>query len=214
MAKLKILLADDHRLVLQAIAVCLEADAEIDVVGTAESGEGLLRLLARTDADMVVLDLCMPGMDGLVCLDRIRSEYPAVKVVVLTGMNDPRFAHRALRRGASAFVYKQVDPRDLAGVLRQTAEQTVISQLAEVQDVDRDVAAARRMLTPSELTVLEALARGLGNKQIATELNLAPQTVKFHLTNVYRKLGVSNRTEAIRFAHDHGLIDSAALVYA
>lgn len=214
MAKLKILLADDHRLVLEALTVCLQEDDEIDVVGTAESGEEVLRLLARTDVDMVVLDLCMPGMDGLVCLDRIRAGYPSVKVVVLTGMDDPRFAHRALHRGASAFVYKRVDPRDLAGVLRQTAEQTVISQLADVQDVGRDVAEARGMLTPSELAVLEALASGLGNKQIAGELGLAPQTVKFHLTNIYRKLDVSNRTEAIRFAHDHGLIDSGALVYA
>jgi DNA-binding NarL/FixJ family response regulator len=158
------------------------------------------------DDHRLVLDVAMPGTDGFACLREIREKHPRVKVVMLSGHDEPRIAQRALRLGASAYVRKQVDPRDLASVLRQAVEETVASQPQALQeDAEADDAAA--VLTVSELAVLRALARGLVNKQIAADLQIAPQTVKFHLTNVYRKLGVANRTEAIRFAFQHELFE-------
>ncbi|HET9673537.1 MAG TPA: response regulator transcription factor [Gaiellaceae bacterium] len=206
MPRIRVVLADDHRLVLEAVQAMLEDDGDFDVVAVAESARQLLPQVAQKAPDVVVLDVAMPGTDGFACLREIREKHPRVKVVMLSGHDEPRIAHRALRLGASAYVRKQVDPRDLASVLRQAVEETVASQPAALQEnAEADDAAA--LLTVSELAVLRALARGLVNKQIAADLQIAPQTVKFHLTNVYRKLGVANRTEAVRFAFQRELVE-------
>jgi DNA-binding NarL/FixJ family response regulator len=206
MPRIRVVLADDHRLVLEAVQAMLEDDGDFDIVAVAESARQLLPQVAQKAPDVVVLDVAMPGTDGFACLREIQEKHPRVKVVMLSGHDEPRIAQRALRLGASAYVRKQVDPRDLASVLRQAVEETVASQPQALQeDAEADDAAA--VLTVSELAVLRALARGLVNKQIAADLQIAPQTVKFHLTNVYRKLGVANRTEAIRFAFQHELFE-------
>ena len=206
MPRIRVVLADDHRLVLEAVQAMLEDDGDFDVVAVAESARQLLPQVAQKAPDVVVLDVAMPGTDGFACLREIREKHPRVKVVMLSGHDEPRIAQRALRLGASAYVRKQVDPRDLASVLRQAVEETVASRPAALQEnAEADDAAA--LLTVSELAVLRALARGLVNKQIAADLQIAPQTVKFHLTNVYRKLGVANRTEAVRFAFQRELVE-------
>ena len=206
MPQIRVVLADDHRLVLEAVQAMLEDDGDFDVVAVAESARELLPQVAQKAPDVVVLDVAMPGADGFACLREIREKHPRVKVVMLSGHDEPRIAQRALRLGASAYVRKQVDPRDLASVLRQAVEETVASQPDALQE-NGETDDASALLTVSELAVLRALARGLVNKQIAADLQIAPQTVKFHLTNVYRKLGVANRTEAIRFAFQHELVE-------
>ena len=207
MGRVRVALADDHQLVLDAVAALLEVDGDFDVVASASSGAQLLRTLVHTSADIVVLDVHMPGTDGFECLDAIRERHPDAKVVMLSGVDDPRVVQRALRHGASAFVKKGVDPRDLAAVLRQVVDETVVSPAVACDEDDDTARELRSLLTASELAVLEALARGLVNKQIAHELDIAQQTVKFHLTNVYRKLGVRNRTEAMRCAFESRLVD-------
>jgi DNA-binding NarL/FixJ family response regulator len=206
MPRIRVALADDHRLVLEAVHATLDEDSDFEVVLVSESARQLLSRVAQTSPDVVVLDVEMPGTDGFACLRELRERHPRVKVVMLSCHDEPRFAQRALRLGASAYVRKLVDPRDLGSVLRLAVEETVASQpeaLQEQAEADDAVAA----LTASELAVLRALARGLVNKEIAADLAIAPQTVKFHLTNVYRKLGVANRTEAIRFAFQHELVE-------
>jgi DNA-binding NarL/FixJ family response regulator len=199
-------LADDHRLMLEVLRVTLEEDGDFDVVGTARSAAEALRVVASTKPDVVVLDVRMPGSDGLSCLQQLKERDPELTVVILSAIEEPRIAQRALRLGASAFVKKQVDPRDLAAVLRQAVEATVLTQ-PSLSEADALLHEVQALLTPGELAVLTSLGRGLVNKQIAAELSIAPQTVKFHLTNVYRKLGVANRTEAIRYAFEHELVE-------
>ena len=160
-----------------------------------------------TEPDVIVLDVRMPGSDGLSCLQQLKERDPELTVVILSAIEEPRIAQRALRLGASAFVKKQVDPRDLAAVLRQAVEGTVLTQASMLSEADALLHEVQALLTPGELAVLTSLGRGLVNKQIAAELSIAPQTVKFHLTNVYRKLGVANRTEAIRYAFEHELVE-------
>ena len=201
------MLADDHRLMVEVVRAMLEEDGDFDVVGTAGSAAEALRVVALTQPDIVVLDVRMPGPDGLSCLQQLKEQDPDLVVVILSGIEEPRIAQRALRLGASAFVKKQVDPRDLAAVLRQTVEATVLTQSAELNEANELLHEVQALLTPGELAVLSALGRGLVNKQIAADLKIAPQTVKFHLTNVYRKLGVTNRTEAIRYAFEHELVE-------
>ena len=208
MALIRVALADDHQLVLDTVRELLEADGDFEVVAASVSAEHLLSALGRECADVVVLDVRMPRVDGLSCLRSIRDRHPHAKVVMLSGLEDPRTVRRALELGASAFVRKDVDPQDLAGVLRHVLEETVVSWPPASHDPDDELEEVRSLLTPSEFGVLAALARGLVNKEIATELGISQQTVKFHLTNVYRKLGVTNRTEAIAFAFEHGVAET------
>src|SRR6186713_273135 len=206
MRRLKVLIADDHRLMLHSIRVALEADEEIEIVAEADSGTKVIPFIGQTGPDLVLLDIRMPGIDGLTVLERIRERYPHVKVAILSGVDDPSVIHAAFDRGAAAYIVKHVDPRDLPSALRQAVEGTVFQPLEALERVTNG-AAEDVELTKREQTILEALQTGRSNKQIAEKLFLAEQTVKFHLTNIYRKLDVSNRTEAVRYAHDHAIVE-------
>ena len=206
MRRLKVLIADDHRLMLHSIRVALEADEEIEIVAEADSGTKVIPFIGQTGPDLVLLDIRMPGIDGLTVLERIRERYPHVKVAILSGVDDPSVIQAAFDRGAAAYIVKHVDPRDLPSALRQAVEGTVFQPLGALESVTNG-AAEDVELTKREQTILEALQTGRSNKQIAEKLFLAEQTVKFHLTNIYRKLDVSNRTEAVRYAHDHAIVE-------
>ena len=190
---------------LDAIRLTLEQSEDIELVGEALTGSEALPLIGRTQPDLVLLDIRMPQMDGLTCLAKIRERHPKIKVVILSGIDEPEQIQTALKHGASAFVVKHVDPRDLASALRQAMAGTVFQMLGSGESSE-DNAARAAGVTESEMRVLTALARGLSNKQIAAELFITEQTVKFHLTNIYRKLHVANRTEATRYAYQHGIV--------
>ena len=202
----RVVIADDHRLVLDGIRRALEADGEFEIVGETQNGTQVLPLVSREKPDLVLLDVRMPHMDGLACLDEIRRRHPEIKVVMLSASTSEDLIEAALRRGASAYVVKSVDPDDLPATLRQALEGNVHTAIG-LENEQRSGAKALG-LTEREVTILGALARGLSNDQIAKEFWVAPQTVKFHLTNIYRKLGVKNRTEATRLAYQHGLVES------
>jgi DNA-binding NarL/FixJ family response regulator len=202
----RVVIADDHRLVLDGIRRALEEDGNFEIVGETQNGTQVLPIVAREKPDLVLLDVRMPHMDGLACLDEIRRRYPEIKVVMLSASTSGDLIEAALRRGASAYVVKSVDPADLPATLRQALEGNVHTAVG-LEDAERSGAKALG-LTQREVTILGALARGLSNDEIAKEFWVAPQTVKFHLTNIYRKLGVKNRTEATRLAYQHGLVES------
>jgi DNA-binding NarL/FixJ family response regulator len=148
-------------------------------------------------------------MNGLACLDAIRKRYPEVKVVILSAFSDPEHIQAAFQRGATAYIVKSVNPIDLPSALRQALEQTVYQGVRVIGE-DGNGNGDRLGLTERELSMLKALARGLSNNAISKEFWVTEQTVKFHLSNIYRKLGVANRTEAARFAYERGLVESAA----
>jgi DNA-binding NarL/FixJ family response regulator len=205
MRPLRVLVADDHRLILEALGLVFADDEGIELVGEATDGSQVLPMVGRTSPDIVLLDLSMPKMDGLTCLDQLRKRYPDVAVVVLSGQDDPETIRSALARGARSFIAKLVDPHDLPAALRLAA-QGAMYRAVEDEEPGTEGEAEKAGLTPSEQRVLEALARGLSNREIAQELWLTQQTVKFHLTNIYRRLGVANRTEAVRHAYQHRLV--------
>ena len=206
MRRLKVLIVDDQRLMLDAIRVFLERDEDIDVVGETDSGEKVLPLVAQTGPDVVALDVQMPGMDGLDVLSRVRERYPNVAVVMLSGIDDPALVRAALERGATAFLLKHVHPRDLAAALRQAIFGSMYRPL-ELVGSSKETALEATGVSKRELSILEALESGASNQEIAKRLFLAEQTVKFHLTNIYRKLGVSTRTEAVNVAYERGLVE-------
>src|SRR5947207_11276901 len=206
--RMRVLIADDHPLILAGIKRALEEDDQFEVVAEARVGSQVLPLISQTNPDLALLDLRMPEMDGLQCLDRIRQQHPKVKVVILSVSTDPEVVQTVLNRGASAYIVKSVNPIDLSSALRQALEGTVFSAIGLPAKRAQDDAVKAAGLTERETAILKALAGGLSNKAIAKELWVAEQTVKFHLTNIYRKLDVANRTEAARYAYEHGLIDS------
>ncbi len=205
---MRVLIADDHPLILAGIKRALEEDDQFEVVAEARVGSQVLPLVSQTNPDLALLDLRMPEMDGLTCLDRIRKEHPKVKVVILSVSTDPEIVQTVLNHGAAAYVVKSVNPIDLSSALRQALEGTVFSAVGLPEKTAQEDAVKAAGLTDRETTILKALARGLSNEAIGKELWVAQQTVKFHLTNIYRKLDVKNRTEAARYAYEHGLIDS------
>ena len=204
---MRVLIADDHRLILDGIRKALEDDGGFEIVGETQSGTQVLPLVARTSPELVLLDLRMPNMDGLACLDELRRRHPDVKVIMLSASTSPELIETALRRGATAYILKSVEPADLASTIRQALDGNVFST-AGLPEPHEPIGAKAAGLTDREVTILRSLARGSSNEEIAKELWVAQQTVKFHLTNIYRKLGVKNRTEATRYAYQQGLVES------
>jgi DNA-binding NarL/FixJ family response regulator len=204
---MKVLIADDHKLMVDGVKRALAEAGDFEIVGEAQNGAQVLPLVSRLRPDMVLLDLRMPQMDGLQCLAEIRERYPNTKVVILSVSTDPEVIQAVLKRGAAAYIVKSVNPADLPSALRQAAEGTVFTAIG-LPEGGSSAAAKEAGLTERELEILDALTRGLSNSAIGKELWVAEQTVKFHLTNIYRKLGAANRTEAVRRAYELGLVES------
>jgi DNA-binding NarL/FixJ family response regulator len=205
---MRVLIADDHPLILAGVKHALEEADGFEVVAEASTGAQVLPLVSQTSPDLCLLDMRMPEMDGLTCLERIRKRHPDVKVVILSVSTDPDVIQDVLNRGASAYIVKSVNPVDIPSALRQALEGSVFNAVGLPEARVAEDAAKAAGLTDRETSILKALARGLSNDAIGKELWVAEQTVKFHLTNIYRKLGVSNRTEATRYAYENGLVDS------
>ena len=205
MRPLKILIADDHALMLEAIKLALANAPDFEIVAEAEAGSQILPLINRTNPDLVLIDLLMPGIDGVTCIKLIRKRCPWVKTIVLSAHDSDDVVKAALEAGADAFISKSVEPSDLAAALRQALEKPVAKAIGRPSQVHPAV--EERGLSKRELDVLRALAEGKSNKEIASTLWLAPQTVKFHLTSIYRKLDVHSRTQAVNWAYRQGLVE-------
>jgi two-component system NarL family response regulator len=201
---MRVLIGDDNRLVLEGFRRALEGNEDIEIAGATDSGAYLMTLIERRRPDVVALEFGLQAVTGELCLDLITERYPEIKIVVLSSSSRPEVINSALSRGARAFIVKNVNPRDIPSALRQAYEDTVYHAYGfrrAPEDALREAG-----LTEREVTMLKALARGLSNKAIGQELWISQPTVKFHLRNLYRKIGVPNRLAAARFAHSHGVI--------
>jgi NarL family two-component system response regulator YdfI len=197
---------------VEAVRIALDGRSEFEIVGVAETGSQVLPVVQQTNPDLVLLDLRMPGIDGLMCIRLLRERMPSVKIAVLSGVDSDEMAKEALSLGANAFISKRVDPEELPKALTAAFEETVSEPIGRAE---HGLLAARESgLTARELEILRALSEGNSNKEIAKLLWLAEQTVKFHLTNIYRKLDVSSRTEAVHWAYRNGLLDTSTDVDA
>jgi DNA-binding NarL/FixJ family response regulator len=185
----------------------------MEVVGVAASGSQVLPVVEETKPDLVLLDLRMPGIDGLTCIRLLRERAPEVRIAVLSGLDSEAVAEEALAVGANAFISKRIDPEELPEALLAAYEGPVLEPIGR-RDGDRAPAVRAAGLTERELEVLRALGEGRSNREIAKLLWLAEQTVKFHLTNIYRKLNVSSRTEAVHWAYANGLLETSSDVDA
>jgi NarL family two-component system response regulator LiaR len=208
MGSIRVVLAEDHGLMRDAVKLVFDEAEDVDLVGEVGNGHELLPLLARVEADVVLLDVGLPGLDGLGCLEAVSEHHPHVKVAMLSAVEDPQVIESAFRRGARAYILKSVNPFDLPATIRQIVDESVIHRALAPPDAS---ATPQRVtgLSDKEMAVLAELAHGYTNKQIAARLWLSEQTVKFHLRNIYRKLGIKSRTEALRYAYEHDLASSS-----
>jgi DNA-binding NarL/FixJ family response regulator len=205
-ANLRVCIADDHLLMLNGVREALLKAGGIDVVGLARSGDQVVPLVEAEHPDLVLLDHRMPGIDGITCLREIKRRWPEIQVVMLSASEDPKYIEEALEAGASAYIGKRINPDDLASALRQVVEGVVYQRAT--RGAEAGSAGDDPGLTLREQAILEAMAEGLSTKVISRELYISEKTVKFHLTNIYRKLGVHNRTGAMRYAYEHDLIST------
>ena len=199
------LIADDHPLIIAGLRRALEDNDDIDIVGEAHSGTELLSLVERRRPDIVLLDLRMPGLSGDECVQRIVESWPDTKTIVLSACDDQPSIDAAMSAGASAYVIKSVKAIDVASLVRQVAAGAVFHPRPApcAAGSDESGATDAPALTAREQMILDAVASGLTTAAISEQLWVSQHTVKFHLTNIYRKLGVENRASAIRYALDH-----------
>ena len=204
MGTIRVVLAEDQALMRDAVRLVCDEAEDVELVGEVANGHELLPLLKRVEADVVLLDVQLPGLDGLACLEALAEHHPGVKVAMLSAVEDAQVIESAFRRGADAYIFKSVNPFDLPAAIRQLVDGSVIHR--SVASSSNAAAPKAAGLSEKEVTVLVELCHGHTNKQIAAKLWLSEQTVKFHLRNVYRKLGIKSRTEALRYAYDHDLV--------
>jgi DNA-binding NarL/FixJ family response regulator len=204
--RIKVLIADDHPLIIAGIRRTLDHVADIELVGEARTGAELMQLVERRQPDVVLMDLKMPGMNGVEAIGRIRQRWPAVKTVVLSACDDRTTIDAALGAGASAYVLKSAQTVDVTSVLRQTSSGAVFHApaAAPAAGVPQETPAGPP-LTERERSILSAVSSGMTTAAISRDLWISEHTIKFHLTNIYRKLGVSNRAGAVRYALEHGI---------
>ena len=210
MGTIRVVLAEDHALMRDAVHLVFDGDADIELVGEVSNGHELMPLMARVEADFVLLDVQLPGLDGLGCLEALAERYPQVKVAMLSAVEDRQVIESAFRRGARGYILKSINPFDLPAAIRQIVEESVIHRSLAAHEGSSTSTRRPAGLSEKEVAVLGELCHGHTNKQIAVQLWLSEQTVKFHLRNIYRKLGIKSRTEALRYAYENDLATSSA----
>jgi len=210
---LKVLIADDHTIVRSGIKLLLEAEAGIDVVGEAMDGKQALAMTEALRPDVVLMDIAMPGMDGLEATRQIKANRPGIRVLVLTMHRSDEYFFEMLKAGASGYILKGAETSDLMNAVRvvgrgevflyPTMAQKLVSDYLKFLEEDSDT---RASLSQRERQVLQLLAEGFSNKEIAERLVISPSTVYTHYSNLLHKLGFTSRHELIQYARKRGFI--------
>jgi DNA-binding NarL/FixJ family response regulator len=204
---IRLLIADDHAVVRSGLEHLVATFDDVELVGAAANGEEAVRLCAERRADVVLMDLEMPVLDGIEATRRIAAESPGAAVVVLTSFSDREQILRALDAGAIGYLLKDAEPDELARAVRAAArgEAPLDPRAGRALLYARTAGSPLDGLSEREREVLAMVARGLPNKLIARELSISEKTVKAHLTSVFRTIGVTDRTQAALWAERHGL---------
>ena len=216
MTRIRVLVADDHEVVREGTLRMLEREIDIEIVGEAANGGETVRLVQELEPDVVVLDVRMPDVNGIEATKQIKGEHPQVRVLIFTAHDDDRYVFPLLDAGADGYVLKTTGQRDLIKAIRdvyqgQTALHPEIARRVVERLTHKDKYVGEGMveaLTEREMEVLEAVAKGWSNKDVSEALNISPHTVQVHLSNVFGKLGVKTRTEAVLYAIRQGWVEA------
>lgn len=207
---LRVLLVDDHAMVRRGLATFLKVHDDLTLAGEAGTGEEAVRLCATLQPDVVLMDLVLPGMDGVEATRAIRREFPSVQVIALTSFNEEGLVQKALQAGAIGYLLKDVSADELAQAIRaaRAGRGTLSPEVAQALILASSrPAALGHDLTTRERAVLTLMVRGLSNAEIADQLFVSPSTIKSHVSHILAKLGVGGRTEAVALAVRQNLLD-------
>ncbi|MFL7893571.1 MAG: response regulator [Anaerolineales bacterium] len=216
MTPIRVLIADDHLIVREGLRLILETADDLQVVGEAADGAECLRLVPSLTPDVVLMDLQMPGMDGITAIGHLRREHPEIAIVILTTFNEDEMMLRGLQAGARGYLLKDTDRQTLLDTITAAArgetllKPEILSRVLALQQDSSTAAASSNqefILSSREREVLHAAALGERNKEIAYKLGISERTVKAHLSSIYNKLGVDSRAAAVAVAAQSGLLD-------
>jgi two-component system, NarL family, response regulator NreC len=210
-----IVLADDHQIVRKGLRALLEAEADFRIIGEASAGPETAQMVEKLTPDILVLDLMMPGLNGLEVALRVRQQSPNTRVIVLSMHANEAYVLRALKNGASGYVLKNAGMAEIIQAIRQViAGQRYLSPPLSEHAINAYIEKARvtamdayETLTDREREVLQLAAEGLGNNEIAARLSVSPRTVETHRAHLMSKLSLRTQTDLIRYALQHGLIE-------
>ncbi|MGE6538854.1 response regulator [Bacillus luti] len=214
--KIKVLLVDDHTVVLKGLAFFLSTQDDLELVGEANNGKEALVKVGEANPDVVLMDLYMPEMDGVEATAHIKKEYPDVKVIVLTSFSDQAHVLPALKAGASGYILKDVEPDQLVEAIRSAHKGNIqlhpdianalLSQALPEEEKEEEHFIHVDVLTARENEVLQLLAKGMSNKEVASVLVITEKTVKAHVSSILSKLNLSDRTQAALYAVRNGIV--------
>ncbi len=207
---ISVLIVDDHPVVRQGIKTFLEAHGELEVKGTASNGEEAIQAVKELQPDVVLMDIVMPGMDGIEALGHIKSSSPNTRVIAITSFDQNDKVFPAIKAGADGYLLKDVSPNDLVEAIKSVyagkpALHPDVAQKLMVSFSSGRGAATVEELTPREAEVLELVACGLSNEEIADKLIISDKTVKTHVSNILHKLNLSRRTQAALYAFNKNI---------
>jgi DNA-binding NarL/FixJ family response regulator len=218
----KILLVDDHALFRMGMRQILEREADFDIVGEAEDGREAFTQAVELSPDIVLLDLSLPAPGGIDATQRIKREMPSVGIVALAVAEDEDQLFEAIKAGAAAFILKDIHPDDLVTIIRRvrageylindkvfarpSVASRVLKEFRELAVYGQEAAPIFAPLSPREVEILDNIAKGMTNKQVAYALTISEQTVKNHMSSILRKLSVNDRTQAVVYAMKQGWI--------
>jgi NarL family two-component system response regulator LiaR len=209
-----VFIVDDHPVVRQGLRTFLETLGDVEIIGDASSAEQALPRIEETVPDVVLMDLVLPGMDGIDATRRVREVSPSTRVIVLTSFADDEKVFPAIKAGAAGYLLKDVDPSELAEAIRTVHAGEALLHPKVASKLMQDYASEDRKapggdLTQRELEVLRLIARGMSNREIARELVVAEKTVKTHVSNILAKLHLADRTQAALYAVRRGIANGA-----
>ena len=214
MKKTRVVVIDDHPLIRSGVRTCLEAQPDFVIAGEAKDGLEAVQLFDRLHPDVAVLDLALPGLDGLDVILQARQRSPQTRLVVLTMRENAAYVIRALRNGASAYILKRSPPDELVEAIRETADgQLYLSRALLTPTLESLLRQPKPLpvdpydgLTPRERQVLHLAAEGLTSTEIADRLVISPRTVEGHRSNLMHKLGLKNQSDLVRYAVARGIV--------
>ena len=212
---IRVLIADDHHVVRRGLLFFLKTQKDIEVVGEAKNGLEAVKMAAELKPDIVLMDLVMPELDGIQATKSIKSEWPNIQVLMLTSFSDKDHVLPAIEAGASGYQLKDIEPDELVESIRlimrgeHTIHPEATTQLEEGLREEKNLPHVLNPLTPREQDVLAELTKGKSNREIASSLFVTEKTVKTHISNIFTKLEVQDRTQAALYAVKHGLTEGS-----
>lgn len=214
---IRVLIADDHHVVRRGLMVFLKTQKDIEVVGEAKNGLEAVELAEKLEPDVILMDLVMPELDGIEATKKIKELFPDIQVIMLTSFSDKDHVLPALEVGAAGYQLKDIEPDELVNCIRKVMRgesiihPTINSQLEETMKEEESLPHIKNPLTPREQDVLAELTKGKSNREIASSLFVTEKTVKTHISNIFAKLEVQDRTQAALYAVKHGLTKGSGL---